>query len=70
MTFINGNHLLVGDLIFQGGVGRVDMPGGDWQTLLASVTSHIFTRDDGIIYPGHGPMTDVKSEKEHNPFFR
>lgn len=68
VTFVSGRHLLVGDLIFQGGVGRTDLPGGDFETLVCSIRDQIFTVSNGLIYPGHGPETDVSSEKADNPF--
>jgi hydroxyacylglutathione hydrolase len=61
--------LFSGDLIFQGGVGRTDLPGGDWETLLDSIRSQVLTLpDETIILPGHGPETTVRDEKAYNPF--
>jgi hydroxyacylglutathione hydrolase len=61
--------LFSGDLLFAGGVGRVDLPGGDWQTLLDSV-QRLADRfpPDTIVYPGHGPKTTLGFELERNPF--
>jgi hydroxyacylglutathione hydrolase len=61
--------LFSGDLLFAGSVGRVDIPGGDWDTLLASVRA-LADRYDGdtIIYPGHGPQTTLGRELDRNPF--
>ncbi|MCI0493841.1 MBL fold metallo-hydrolase, partial [candidate division KSB1 bacterium] len=62
--------LFVGDLIFSGSIGRTDLPKGDYQTLIDSVQTKIFTLpDETIIYPGHGPETTVGQEKATNPFF-
>ena len=59
----------VGDAIFAGGVGRPDLPGGDWPTLKASIEEQVFTLpDDTVLYPGHGPATSVGREKATNPF--
>jgi glyoxylase-like metal-dependent hydrolase (beta-lactamase superfamily II) len=69
VTFRLDNHLLVGDLIFQGSIGRTDMPGGSMEELVTSVQTEIFTVPDGLIYPGHGPVTAVETEKQSNPFF-
>lgn len=61
--------ILVGDLVFAGSVGRTDLPGGSFETLVASVKKKIFTHpDDTRLYPGHGPATSVGEERRHNPF--
>ncbi len=58
-----------GDLIFQSGVGRTDLPGGDWPTLLASIRSQILSLPDDVqLLPGHGPSTTVGRERRTNPF--
>jgi hydroxyacylglutathione hydrolase len=61
--------LFSGDLLFADSVGRVDIPGGDWDTLLASVRS-LADRypGDTIVYPGHGPQTTLGRELDRNPF--
>ncbi len=60
----------VGDIIFNGAVGRCDNPGGDMNSLLSGIRTQIFTLPDEIILlPGHGPYTTVKNEKETNPYF-
>lgn len=62
-------RILVGDLVFAGSVGRTDLPGGSFETLVASVKKKIFTHpDDTRLYPGHGPATSVGEERRHNPF--
>ncbi|MFP3854905.1 MAG: MBL fold metallo-hydrolase [Anaerolineales bacterium] len=61
--------IFCGDLIFQGSVGRVDLPGGDPQVLLASIRQHVLTLpDDTELLPGHGPPTTVARERNSNPF--
>jgi glyoxylase-like metal-dependent hydrolase (beta-lactamase superfamily II) len=63
--------LIAGDLIFQGSIGRTDLPGGNHETLLESVKKNIFVLpDDTVIYPGHGNPTTVKEEKKYNPFLQ
>ncbi len=63
--------LLSGDLLFFGGVGRTDLPGGSWSMLEDSIRSKIFSfPDDTIVLPGHGPATTVGQEKTANPFIR
>ena len=58
-----------GDLIFAGSVGRTDLPGGDWDTLVASVKAQVFTLpDETRLLPGHGEETTVGEEKQSNPF--
>ena len=63
--------LFSGDLIFQGGVGRTDLPGGDWETLVESIRKHVYTLpDETRILSGHGEETRVGEEKCENPFVR
>jgi glyoxylase-like metal-dependent hydrolase (beta-lactamase superfamily II) len=58
-----------GDLIFNGSVGRTDFPGGDWDTLVNSIKTQIFTLpDETRLLSGHGPETTVGNEKRFNPF--
>jgi glyoxylase-like metal-dependent hydrolase (beta-lactamase superfamily II) len=50
-------------------VGRTDLPGADWETLLASIRSLVETvPSETIVYPGHGPITTLGGELAHNPF--
>ena len=58
-----------GDLIFRDSVGRTDLPGGDWETLLKSIHEQIFTLpDETRLLSGHGPETTVGEEKHYNPY--
>ena len=60
-----------GDVLFAGSVGRTDLPGGDAETLLASIRRELYTLPDATtVYPGHGPATTVGEEKATNPFVR
>jgi glyoxylase-like metal-dependent hydrolase (beta-lactamase superfamily II) len=62
-------QLLCGDLLFRGGVGRTDLPGGDWSRLIDSIRQKILTLPDRtVVWPGHGPPTTVGEERKHNPF--
>jgi glyoxylase-like metal-dependent hydrolase (beta-lactamase superfamily II) len=62
---------ICGDVIFQGSIGRTDLPGGDMNTLLRSIHDKIFPLGDQVVlYPGHGPKTEVGIEKISNPFCR
>lgn len=59
----------VGDALFNGGVGRWDLPGGDFEVLAKSIRGQIYTLpDETVVFPGHGPRTTVSDEKDHNPF--
>jgi glyoxylase-like metal-dependent hydrolase (beta-lactamase superfamily II) len=71
VAFHHEGELFVGDVLFAGSVGRVDLPGGDWDTLLESLRS-LFGRfaPETIVYPGHGPATTLGRELESNPFLR
>ena len=62
-------HLFVGDTLFAGSIGRTDLPGGDYETLLRSITEKLFSfPDESIVYSGHGPETTIGREKTSNPF--
>ena len=61
--------LIAGDVIFFGGIGRTDLPGGDYQTLISNIRNKLFVLPEGIkIYSGHGPETTLDREKSSNPF--
>jgi hydroxyacylglutathione hydrolase len=61
----------VGDALFNGSVGRSDLPGGSFEQLADSIRGQIYTLPDTtIVYPGHGPETNVKDEKNGNPYVR
>ena len=61
--------LFSGDVLFQGSVGRVDLPGGDWPTLLESIrTLADALPGETTVYPGHMGITTLGAEREHNPF--
>lgn len=58
-----------GDVLFDGSIGRTDLPGGDYDTLIDSIRKKMFLlADDTVVYPGHGGETTIKKEKESNPF--
>ena len=62
-------QLFGGDLVFRGGIGRADLPGGDETLLLDSIRRKVLTLgDDTVIWPGHGEKTTVGRERRHNPF--
>jgi len=68
---MEGNTLVyVGDLLFQGSIGRTDFPGGSFEDLINAVKTKIFPLGDNYtVYPGHGPATTVGQERKYNPFF-
>jgi glyoxylase-like metal-dependent hydrolase (beta-lactamase superfamily II) len=61
--------LFSGDVLFAGSVGRTDLPGADWDTLLASIRT-LAERfpPEAVVYPGHGPATTLGAELARNPF--
>jgi glyoxylase-like metal-dependent hydrolase (beta-lactamase superfamily II) len=61
--------LFSGDVLFAGSVGRTDLPGADWETLLVSIRTLVDTLPPGtVVYPGHGPITTLGDELARNPF--
>jgi len=62
--------VFTGDALFAGSIGRTDLEGGDFETLIQSIQTRLFTLpDDTVVYPGHGPETTIGREKKTNPFF-
>ncbi len=58
-----------GDVVFQGSIGRTDLPGGNHQTLMSSIRDQVMTLpEDTKLYSGHGPATTVGEERRFNPF--
>ncbi len=58
-----------GDVLFAGSIGRTDLPGGDYETLMDSIAHKLMTLpDETTIYPGHGPRTTIGAERVSNPF--
>ena len=71
LAFINKqeNICVSGDVLFLNSIGRTDLPGGDFNTLIDSIKNKLFLLDENtIIYPGHGPETILKNEIMNNPF--
>lgn len=72
MSFIFKDTMQVfsGDVLFQQGIGRTDLPGGDYGVLEETIRKKLYSLgDDFEVYPGHGPQTTIGFEKLHNPFF-
>jgi glyoxylase-like metal-dependent hydrolase (beta-lactamase superfamily II) len=69
--FEPAGFLVGGDVLFNGSIGRTDLPGGDYATLINSIQTRLFTLpDDTKVYPGHGPLTTIGFEKMNNPFVK
>lgn len=66
-----GNYLISGDTLFQGSIGRTDLLGGDYETIINSIKNKLLIlSEDTIVLPGHGGETSIKREKLSNPFLR
>lgn len=71
MCLLRDRIVFVGDTLFQGGIGRTDLPGGDYGTLMRSIRDKLLTLpDDTVVYPGHGDPTTIGEEKQLNPFLQ
>jgi len=67
----DNNLLIAGDVLFQGSIGRTDLPGGDHSTLINSIITQLFPlSNETQVFCGHGPSTNLGYEKEHNPFLQ
>ena len=71
LFFSTENTLIAGDTLFQGSIGRTDLPGGSYEQILRSI-HHKLLQLPGqtIVIPGHGPSTTIQEERERNPFLR
>ncbi|MFW0714859.1 MBL fold metallo-hydrolase [Pedobacter sp. N23S346] len=69
--YSKADHILMGgDVLFQGSIGRTDLPGGNHQQLIQNISQRLFVLpDETTVYPGHGPTTTIGYEKQNNPFF-
>jgi hydroxyacylglutathione hydrolase len=69
VSFLWGEHLFSGDVLFKLSVGRTDLPGGSHNELMDSIIGKLFKLDDRVqVYPGHGPRTSIGFEKANNPY--
>ncbi len=69
LWFEEAGVVFTGDTLFQGSVGRTDLPGGDFEQLARSITGKLFTLGDAVKFlPGHGPGGTIGEERRHNPF--
>lgn len=71
VSFLCGEHLFSGDVLFRSSIGRTDLPGGKEVDLFDSIQNKLYKlQDQTIVYPGHGPRTTIGFEKENNPYVR
>jgi glyoxylase-like metal-dependent hydrolase (beta-lactamase superfamily II) len=69
VCFVAPGVVLGGDVLFEGSIGRTDLPGGDYDTLIASIRRELLTLPDAtVVHPGHGPATTIGRERRTNPF--
>jgi glyoxylase-like metal-dependent hydrolase (beta-lactamase superfamily II) len=71
IVYVARGEVLVfgGDVLFRGGIGRTDFPGGSFETLAEGIRKKLYTMaEETVVYPGHGPVTKVGFEKRTNPF--
>lgn len=71
LLFREAGVLFVGDTLFAGSIGRTDLPGGDYHSLMESIHSRLLTLPDDLnVYPGHGPATTIGRERASNPYLQ
>ncbi len=71
VSLLGDGFALVGDVLFQGSIGRSDLPGGDHNTLIASIRRELLSLPDATrVLSGHGPETTIGAERRGNPFLR
>lgn len=69
--FKNSKILFTGDLLFKNSIGRSDLPGGNYDQIISSIKSKIFSlKEETIIFPGHGESTSIYDEKRNNPYLK
>ncbi len=67
----NEKIVFTGDALFEGSIGRTDLPGGDYDTLISSILTGLLSlASDTVIYPGHGNESTIENEKENNPYLK
>lgn len=63
--------LIAGDTLFAGSIGRTDLPGGSYEKILRSIHDRVLVLpDETVVVPGHGPLTTIGEERDHNPFLQ
>ncbi|MFH1561821.1 MAG: MBL fold metallo-hydrolase [Nitrospirota bacterium] len=69
ICLVGDGFVFTGDTLFESGIGRTDFPGGSYKTLINSITRRLLTLpDEFIIYPGHGDISTIGTERQTNPF--
>lgn len=67
----NSKVLITGDVLFSGSIGRTDLDGGNYETLITGIKTKLLTlHSDVLVYPGHGPATTIGDEKARNPYLQ
>lgn len=65
------NFLIAGDVLFEGSIGRTDLPGGSFTQLITGIKEKLLTLPDNtLVYPGHGPVTTIGAERRNNPYLK
>ncbi len=71
LLFRDEKILFSGDTLFNGSIGRTDLPGGNYETLISSIKHKIIPiGDETVVYPGHGDSTTIEFERKHNSFLQ
>ncbi len=71
ISLLGENFVFSGDTLFAGSIGRTDFPGASFEEIMQSIKTKLVTLPDHFkVYPGHGPVTTIGSEKKHNPFLQ
>lgn len=69
--FLGNGFVFTGDTLFESGIGRTDLPGGCYKTIIDSITKHLLVlKDETVIYPGHGNISTIGRERRNNPFLK
>ena len=69
MILVEEGYVFGGDVLFQGSIGRTDLPGGSFDVLMRSIQTKMLTlHDETVVYSGHGPTTTIGAERKSNPF--
>ena len=71
VCFYTPGYLFSGDTLFNGSVGRTDLPGGSYDKIISNIQNKLFVLpDETVVYPGHGDITTIAEEKKSNPYAR
>ncbi|MEM2608655.1 MAG: MBL fold metallo-hydrolase [Thermoproteota archaeon] len=71
ICLLGEGFIFTGDTLFAGSIGRTDLPGGSFKEIMVSIRNRLMTLpDETLVYPGHGPFSNISKEKRTNPFLR